>query len=70
MNPTTPLFLAWARTVPRLVGNPLYHWTHLELQRYIRHHEALSEKTAPRIWRSVATLRSVSPNSCPLLLMP
>ncbi|HET7838246.1 MAG TPA: glucuronate isomerase, partial [Rectinemataceae bacterium] len=24
-------FLAWAGTLPRLIGNPLYHWTHLEL---------------------------------------
>ncbi len=43
-------FLAWARTVPRLVGNPLYHWTHLELQRYFGVHEPLSEKSAQRIW--------------------
>ncbi|MBD2801599.1 glucuronate isomerase [Xenorhabdus sp. M] len=26
-------YLAWARTVPMTVGNPLYHWTHLELRR-------------------------------------
>ena len=45
-------FLAWARTVPRLVGNPLYHWTHLELQRYFGIHEPLSEKTAPKIWEA------------------
>ena len=24
-------FQKWAETVPRLIGNPLYHWTHLEL---------------------------------------
>ncbi|MEO8409274.1 MAG: glucuronate isomerase, partial [Propionivibrio sp.] len=45
-------FLAWARTVPRLVGNPLYHWTHLELQRYFGICEPLSEKTAPKIWEA------------------
>src|SRR5690606_20826751 len=27
-------FLAWARTVPRTLRNPLYHWTHLELRRF------------------------------------
>ncbi len=43
-------FLAWARTVERLMGNPLYHWTHLELQRYFGIYEPLSEKTAPAIW--------------------
>lgn len=28
---------AWAATVPRLLRNPLYHWTHLELRRPLRH---------------------------------
>ena len=51
-EPDYATFLAWARTVPRLVGNPLYHWTHLELQRYFGIHEALSEKTAPAIWEA------------------
>jgi glucuronate isomerase len=51
-DPDYRTFLAWARTVPRLVGNPLYHWTHLELQRYFGIHEALSEKTAPAIWEA------------------
>lgn len=45
-------FLAWARTVPKLVGNPLYHWTHLELQRYFGIDLPLSEKTAPMIWEA------------------
>ncbi|MBQ4207705.1 MAG: glucuronate isomerase, partial [Clostridia bacterium] len=27
-------FRAWAEAMPQLIGNPLYHWTHLELQRY------------------------------------
>jgi len=43
-------FMAWARTVPALVGNPLYHWTHLELKRYFGIDEVLSEKSAERIW--------------------
>ena len=45
-------FLAWAKTVPRLVGNPLYHWTHLELQRYFDISEPLCAKTAPAIWEA------------------
>jgi glucuronate isomerase len=44
-------FLAWARTVPYTLRNPLYHWTHLELQRYFGIEELLDEKTAPRIWQ-------------------
>ncbi|MFI3258147.1 MAG: glucuronate isomerase, partial [Spirochaetales bacterium] len=40
-------FLAFAKTIPYTIGNPLYHWTHLELQRYFNIHTPLSEKTAP-----------------------
>lgn len=43
-------FLAWARTVPYTLRNPLYHWTHLELQRYFGITELLDEKLAPAIW--------------------
>ena len=49
-EPDYQTFLAWAKTVPYLIGNPLYHWTHLELQRYFGIDEVLSEKTAPMIW--------------------
>ena len=43
-------FKAWARVLPYCIGNPLYHWTHLELQRYFDIYEQLSEKTADEIW--------------------
>lgn len=43
-------FLAWAETVPRTVGNPLYSWTHLELRRFFGIDTPLSERTAPEIW--------------------
>lgn len=46
-------FMAWAKTVPLLIGNPLYNWTHLELQRFFNVHELLNEKTAPIIWEKV-----------------
>lgn len=39
-------FLKWAETVPYVVGNPLYHWTHLELQRYFDINDILSPKNA------------------------
>ena len=44
-------FLAWARTVPHTLRNPLYHWTHLELQRYFGITELLDEATAPEVWK-------------------
>lgn len=43
-------FSEWARIMPMLVGNPLYHWTHLELQRYFGIYEPLSAKTCDSIW--------------------
>ena len=45
-------FLAFARTVPYLIGNPIYHWTHLELKRYFGIDEVLSESSAERIWNT------------------
>jgi glucuronate isomerase len=43
-------FLAWARTVPKTIRNPLYHWTHLELVRYFGIEERLDESTARSVW--------------------
>lgn len=43
-------FEAWANTLPRAIGNPLYHWTHLELQRYFGFNGALSPKTSEEVW--------------------
>lgn len=43
-------FQAWAATVPQTLRNPLYHWTHLELQRYFGITELLNESSAGRIW--------------------
>ncbi|HXC34919.1 MAG TPA: glucuronate isomerase [Candidatus Acidoferrales bacterium] len=43
-------FLAWAKTVPHTLRNPLYHWTHLELKRYFGINELLDEKSAKKIW--------------------
>ncbi len=43
-------FEAWARTVPHTLRNPLYHWTHMELQRPFGVSELLSEKTAEGIF--------------------
>ena len=51
-EPDYRTFLAWAKTVPYLAGNPLYHWAHLELKRYFGIDEVLSEKTAPMIWEA------------------
>ena len=43
-------FSAWAKTVPYTLRNPLYHWTHLELQRYFGISDLLDEHSASKIW--------------------
>lgn len=43
-------FRQWAATVPRTLRNPLYHWTHLELQRYFGIYELLSEANADEVY--------------------
>jgi len=44
-------FQKWAETIPNLIGNPLYHWTHLELQRYFGVTEPLNGKNAMEIYQ-------------------
>lgn len=51
-------FLAWARTVPNTLRNPLYHWTHLELKRYFGVSELLSENNAKSVWDRANSLLS------------
>jgi glucuronate isomerase len=43
-------FEKWAETVPYTLRNPLYHWTHLELQRYFDIYEILSPTTARKVY--------------------
>jgi glucuronate isomerase len=43
-------FEKWAETVPYTLRNPLYQWTHLELQRYFDVFEILSPATARKIY--------------------
>jgi len=45
-------FDRWAATVPQTLGNPLHHWTALELQRYFGIDEPLTPASAGRIWES------------------
>jgi len=43
-------FQQWAATVPYTLRNPLYHWTHLELQRYFDVHDILNADSAKKIY--------------------
>ena len=44
---------AFSETVPYMIGNPMYHWTHLELKRYFDIDTTLSGGTAEEIWNTV-----------------
>lgn len=46
-------FEKWALTIPATLGNPLYHWTHLELRRFFNEDSLLNDKTAPAIWENM-----------------
>lgn len=47
-------FLKWAETVPNTLRNPLYHWTHLELQRYFGIDELLTPKNGLEIYQKTS----------------
>ncbi len=44
-------FFAFAQMLPKAIGNPVYHWCHLELRRYFNCELTLSEDTAEEIWQ-------------------
>ena len=43
-------FCKWAQVIGKGIGNPLYHWSHLELQRFFGYYGSLSAKTADEVW--------------------
>jgi len=49
-------FLKWAETVPDTLRNPLYHWTHLELQRYFNIHDLLNPESALKIYKQAGEM--------------
>lgn len=54
--PDREKFNAWARTVPALIGNPLFHWTHLELKRYFGWEKVFGPETADEVWERTKEL--------------
>lgn len=43
-------FIKWAECLEKAIGNPLYHWSHLELQRYFDFHGHLTSENAEEVW--------------------
>lgn len=48
--PDREKFQKWAETLEKAIGNPLYHWSHLELQRFFGYHGVLNGDTAEEVW--------------------
>ena len=44
-------FCKWAECLGKAIGNPLYHWSHLELQRYFGYNGVLNKNTADEVWK-------------------
>ncbi|EFO32034.1 glucuronate isomerase [Roseibium sp. TrichSKD4] len=61
-------FDAFAETIPHCLGNPLHHWTHLELQRYFDWDGILSPETAAEVWDLANALLNAKTHSAQGLL--
>ena len=61
-------FLAYASMLKYAIGNPLYHWTHLELQRVFGIYDVLSEKTAKDIWDKANAMLATDEFRCRRLI--
>lgn len=48
--PDREKFQKWAETLPLLIGNPLYHWSHMELKTYFGYDGILNGDTAEEVW--------------------
>ncbi len=55
-------FLKFVEALEMAIGNPMYHWCHLELQRFFGITEPLTLESAPRIWDKVCNLLQNDPN--------
>ena len=61
-------FCAFARILPRLIGSPVYHWAHLELQRYFGITTPLTGETAKEIWDKTCEMLAGEGFDCVSLL--
>ena len=48
--PDREKFQKWAETLEKAIGNPLYHWSHLELKRYFGYDGCLNGETVEEVW--------------------
>ncbi len=67
-EPAKAKFFKWAETIPHAIGNPLYHWSHMELKRYFDINTLLSPSTAEAIWENTNEQLSLPGNTVQGLL--
>lgn len=67
-KPDWEKFQKWAETVPYTLRNPLYHWTHLELQRYFDVPDVLNGRTAQKVYETCSAKLQTSEYSVRSLL--
>lgn len=56
-------FIKWAECLGKAIGNPLFHWSHLELQRYFDYHGVLNKNTAEEVWQ-LCNKKLAQPDMC------
>ena len=61
-KPEREKFQKFAEALPRCIGNPMYHWCHLELQKFFGVYEPLTPESAPRIWEYCNKLLQEDPD--------
>ncbi len=66
--PDKEKFMQWAKTVPYTLRNPLYHWTHLELQRYFDIDALLNPESASAIYDEATAKLQTKAFSCQSLI--
>jgi len=66
--PDKDKFMQWAATVPYTLRNPLYHWTHLELQRYFGISELLDQNSAKRIYEETHRKLKLATHNCQAMI--
>ena len=61
-------FMHFAKMLPKAIGNPMYHWCHLELKRYFGYDGILNENTAEEVWNLCnAKLQEDSMSVCSII---
>ncbi|MBQ3529613.1 MAG: glucuronate isomerase [Oscillospiraceae bacterium] len=61
-KPPYERFLKFVEALEMAIGNPMYHWCHLELQQFFGIYEPLTLESAPRIWEKCNDLLQNDPN--------